>query len=383
MAVKEVTKASVESALEEFRRTGLQAMLERYGGGPSTKWYVQVDHLLYDQKLVVRAAHVIQGLGDLYPRGPGSFDAGQARRLLKRLGYCVVRKLSPTIENLRGPSALKPLARWLIGAARRSTTLTYGEAASRLENECGFSRLGRAGRAGWTAGSLQDAIHEHDPSAPLLNVLLVRQKTGLPGSRARDYLANRYPGESRLGREGADEAYPKLWARYVRRATDEAHRYDGWEALYKQLFGAYVPDPFYAPRKRTGGGGGEGPKHNALREWVWKHPGRINKRFRDADSKTEVDLLSGDRVDVVYRTPDEVVAIEVKSRISDWHDFRRGVYQCVKYRAVMEAQEKEDTSGRRVRALLVTETPLPSDLVRTAKRLHVPHLQVTPGGAPS
>ena len=87
MAVKDVTKPSVEAALEEFRHTGLQAMLETYGGRPSTKWYVQVDDLLYDQKLVVRAAHVIQGLGHLYPRGPGSFDAGQARSLLERLHY--------------------------------------------------------------------------------------------------------------------------------------------------------------------------------------------------------------------------------------------------------------------------------------------------------
>ena len=381
MAVKDVTKASVESALEEFRQTGLQAMLERYGGGPSTKWYVQVDHLLYDQKLVVRAAHVIQGLGDLYPRGPGSFDAGQARSLLeRRLDYRVVPKLSQTNENLQGPSAVKPLARWLIGAAQRSTTLTYGEAASRLEDECGFSNLPRASRAGWTAGALQYAIHEHDPSAPLLNVLLVQKGTGLPGSGAREFLAARYPQERRLGKKGVHTAYPELWARYARLAIAEAHRHDGWEALYEQLFGTYAPDPFYAPRKRTGGGGGEGQKHKALREWVWTHPGRIDKRFRDADSKTEVDLLSGDRVDVVYRTPDEVVAIEVKSRISDWDDFRRGVYQCVKYRAVMEAQEKEDTSGRRVRALLVTETPLPSDLVRTAKRLHVPLLQVRPVG---
>ena len=384
MAVKDVTKPSVDSAIEQFHRTGLQAMLERYGGGPSTKRYVQVDDVLYDQKLVVRAAHVIQGLGHLSPRGPGSFDAGQARRLLERLRYSVVPKLSQTNVNLQSPSAVKPLARWLIGAARQSTTLTYGEAKSRLEKECGFSRLSRPGRTGWTAGALQDAIHEHDPSAPLLNVLLVREDTGRPGTRFRTYLANRYPEASRLRKKGADTAYPKLWTRCVRRATDEAHRYDGWEALYEQLFGSYVPDPFYAPRKRTGGGGdGEGAFHKALREWVWKHPKRIDKRFRGVDSKTEVELFSGDRVDVVYWAPREVVVIEVKSRISDFDDFQRGVYQCVKYRAVMEAQEQEEKSGRRVRALLVTETALPTDLARAAKRLRVPHLQVAPVSAPS
>ena len=99
MAVKDVTKDAVESALEEFRDTTLEAMLDKYGGGPSRKWYVQFGNRLYDQKLVVRAAHVLQGLGELYPRGSGSFTAGQARSLLKRLDYRVVSKPSPTNEN--------------------------------------------------------------------------------------------------------------------------------------------------------------------------------------------------------------------------------------------------------------------------------------------
>lgn len=81
-------------------------------------------------------------------------------------------------------------------------------------------------------------------------------------------------------------------------------------------------------------------------------------------------------------TSHEVVVIEVKFRISDFDDFQRGVYQCVQYRAVMEAQQQEG-SGRRVRSLLVTETTLPADLVRTAKRLHIHHLQAAPGGASS
>lgn len=104
------------------------------------------------------------------------------------------------------------------------------------------------------------------------------------------------------------------------------------------------------------------------------HPERIAKGLRDVEAETEVELLSADRVDVVYRSPREVVTIEVKSRDSNWPDLRRGVYQCVKYRAVMEAQE--EGSGRAVRSLLVTESPLPADFKQTARRLNVTHLHV-------
>ena len=90
MAVKDVTRRGVEAALDEFRRIGLDAMLERYGGRASTRWYVEVDGRRFDQKVLVRAAHVRDGLGELPPRGPGRFNAGQARRHLEgKLGYRV------------------------------------------------------------------------------------------------------------------------------------------------------------------------------------------------------------------------------------------------------------------------------------------------------
>ena len=64
------------------------------------------------------------------------------------------------------------------------------------------------------------------------------------------------------------------------------------------------------------------------------------------------------------------------------HDYTRAVLTAgpparrrSPYHAVMDVQEKEEKSDRRVRALLVTETSLPSDLVQIAKRLDVPHLQ--------
>ena len=104
---------------------------------------------------------------------------------------------------------------------------------------------------------------------------------------------------------------------------------------------------------RRYGRGGEGPAHKALREWVTANPAAIRKGFADARTETEVDLYSGDRVDSVYYCGDRTVVLEVKSRISDEIDLRRGVYQCVKYRAVKKAMDVRENAA--VEAFLITE----------------------------
>ena len=103
MALKDVTRNGVEQALDEFDRINLDGMIEKYGGGGSTKWYIQrLDHQsgrkrLYDQKVVLRAAHQHDGFGPL-PAGPGTFTAGRAQKRLKQLGYLVVA-ISSTAEG--------------------------------------------------------------------------------------------------------------------------------------------------------------------------------------------------------------------------------------------------------------------------------------------
>ena len=75
----------------------------------------------------------------------------------------------------------------------------------------------------------------------------------------------------------------------------------------------------------------------------------------------------------MYYANDEVLAIEVKSRDSNWADLQRGIYQCVKYQAVLRAQERGE---RTIRTLLVTESDLRPDLENLARRLGIRHLQV-------
>lgn len=375
MAVRDITGTGVESALEEFRRIGLDAMLDEYGGGRSTDWYAQVGNRLYDQKLLIRAAHVHQGYEPLPPHGPGSFHARQATSRLKSLDYRIVGKREATDANLEGPNATEPLMQWLIGAATQRTTLADREAAGRLECECGFEAIAPRTRMEASVAAMQRAIWERDPEAPLLLVLLVRSDTGEPGTGAREFLADRFPDEPLLRKPDACDAHPELWSRVVGRATREVFGYRGWEALYADLYGEYVADPaFTPPPVEVGptrrGGVGEGPNHKALRLWVLHNPEQIDSRFGDAEAVTEKELLSGDRVDVVYVVGNEVLAIEVKSRDSNRNDLVRGLYQCVKYRAVLRAQERK---GRTVHSLLVTESELPLDLVSLAKRLDVPH----------
>ena len=281
--------------------------------------------------------------------------------------------IEPTDLNLISRAATEPLTRWLISAAINRGTLIYGEAKDRLEIECGFGSIGRASRIGPIAEAAQENIRKQNLSVPVLNVLLVRKDTRKPGSGAQIQLSKHFPNRRWL--RGKDAHKNHLWERVVNEATEEVYAYSHWERLYKKVYGNnYEPDPFYAEGVESDGlprgRGGEGINHKALRLWVKDNPEGVNRSFRSVRSETEVDLLSGDRVDVVFYADREIVAIEVKSRDSNWADLRRGIYQCVKYEAVLCAQELRNRS---VRSLLVTETELYGDLKELAKKLGVKH----------
>ena len=287
--------------------------------------------------------------------------------------------MKQTNENLASEKATKSLMRWLVAAALDNSFLTYGEAKNRLEKEIGFERIARAGRTGLTAGTMIDRILAIDPEAPLLNVLLVERATELLSDGAGGYLAKRYK-QPRLRRENAKDRYPNLWRRTFDLAA--GHVYSTSEKEWQQLFEAAFGEPL-TPReieedrnRRKKGEEddglrysrkGEGPNHKALRLWVCANPGSIRRRFFGAVTETEVVLDSADRVDAVFNLKDEVIAVEVKSRDSNLIDLRRGVFQCIKYRAVLDAMDIRESDT--VSAMLVHEGKLPAE-IKTMLRFH-------------
>lgn len=69
--------------------------------------------------------------------------------------------------------------------------------------------------------------------------------------------------------------------------------------------------------------------------------------------ETEHPLPSGDIIDVYFETVDSRYAIEVKPSISPEEDITRGIFQCVKYKAVLEAMRKLDYGRYAISTLLV------------------------------
>jgi DNA topoisomerase VI subunit B len=73
------------------------------------------------------------------------------------------------------------------------------------------------------------------------------------------------------------------------------------------------------------------------------------------------------------------VGVEVKSRVSDGNpdDYERGLYQVVKYKAVLEAQARIDYPDNppEVHVLLALENELPADRRELAAALRVRYLE--------
>lgn len=110
-------------------------------------------------------------------------------------------------------------------------------------------------------------------------------------------------------------------------------------------------------------GGGESESHRVLKKFVASNPHVIGLAPTIAKGEMELPLASGDTLDVSFEAGDEWIAAEVKPLSSPIADVIRGLFQCVKYRAVMEAMQSASGKDRNARTVLVLEGALPTRLV--------------------
>jgi hypothetical protein len=110
------------------------------------------------------------------------------------------------------------------------------------------------------------------------------------------------------------------------------------------------------------GWSGEGEAHRTLKEAIALHPEWLGLPKNIAPGKVEALLYSGDRVDVVVSTSRLRIAVEVKAHGAQTGDLVRGLFRCVKYAAVLEAESKAWQNKQDSRAMLALGGALPTGL---------------------
>jgi len=220
------------------------------------------------------------------------------------------------------------------------------------------------GSIGQTMERLSKAWKE---KVPAIQCLVVNKSTGLPGEGIGWFLVKK-------------EDFASLPLRQKRSIVDahlqHIYAYPRWREVLSTLSLEPTSTDFSAilSKASSQAGGGESEHHRKLKEYVARTPSVIGLP-NSAEGVMEYSLPSGDCLDVSFRMASQWVSVEVKSKISDEGDIARGLFQCVKYRAIQEAVVLASSKEQNVRAMLVLGAALPLKLIPLRNLLSVEVLE--------
>lgn len=246
----------------------------------------------------------------------------------------------------RGRLALPILIRQAIAAQ----TLTYGELGAELDmpNPRNLNFV-----LGSVARALVDLSEDWGEQIPRLTTLIVDKYTKLPSDGIVEFFDEpesylRAPSEQR-----------RL---LVDRLLSDVYLYSRWAEVLEHW--NLVPSrPVDHGVSRLPGAGAESAAHVALKAYVAANPALVGLPSKFAPGRTEEYLPSGDEIDVLFTGRGREIGVEVKTAAAPEEEIVRGLYQCVKYDAILRARQRAAQAAADVEVFLVLGGVLPKRLV--------------------
>lgn len=274
------------------------------------------------------------------------------------------RKTAVVAESLLGGSTASYIERArralpiLVQQASARQPVTYDVLATalRMPNPRNLNYV-----LGSIGATLEELSRRWKTDIPPIQSLVVTEATGLPGHGFDN--SGQVPSEiKRASRRARRRIVDTLWAHVFHFAR--------WPEVLAALKLAPVSTP-PLPTPPALGGSGESAAHVAFKTHIASHPELLGLAASQYRASTEYRLPSGDCIDVLFTSKKEWVGVEVKSRISDALDQQRGVFQCVKYEALLQAVLTLTAPGVSHRVLLVLEAAAADPVSDTARLLGV------------
>ena len=210
--------------------------------------------------------------------------------------------------------------------------------------------------------TLNEIGAEWDYDVPPIEALVVNRATRLPGPGFDGFLTEK--GESWNNNEERKYLIEQYWT--------AIYSYPYWDDVLEKLRLKRTADPAKVVIAKAGGHrGGEGPEHLALKLYVCANPHKVGLRDVDPVGEPEHCLPSGDKIDVIFNHSRRVHAVEIKPKSSPAADLARGLFQCVKYRSVLQALARYEHDKRKVSVCLALGGSLPAILVPLRNSLNV------------
>lgn len=223
---------------------------------------------------------------------------------------------------------------------------------------------------GCVGEALQKLSEEWEESVPPIQCLVVSKSDGLPGEGVGWFLDR--GSLSGIGRLGFERMSKQEKREVVKVELQRVFSYRRWREVLDALDLPYRWNkPAAAVDAAARLPGGEGPEHLALKRFVAENPDVVDLPNGTSPGDIEYLLPSGDSLDVSFQGRTAWVAAEVKPASSGAADIARGLFQCVKYAAVMEALQVFRGIRKSARAVLVLGGVLPSDLISLRNALGV------------
>lgn len=255
----------------------------------------------------------------------------------------------------------------LVRQARAGETIYYSE----LAEEIGMLN---PRNLNFVLGAIGNALEfltkrENIDQIPLINCIVINKKDDLPGEGISWFI----PKET-------FEKQPKnVKKKTIDYLLGQIYSYPEWYWVLEQFgleptltdFNKRFPPTLRNSHKNFSSiSGGESPDHLRFKNYIAQNPDLFGLS-PNIVGQVEFEFPSMDTIDVLFDNGNEKVGIEVKSIISGIPDILRGLFQCVKYKALIEASQIVNDQIPNGRVVLALEGLFPISLIEIKNQLGI------------